>query len=233
MPTNDRPKWPSLRLGRRRDPARAGKIFCIGMQRTGTTSIGDFCEEQLGLPRRGYPVSRSRGWTRAWFEGRLDRVFRDRLFQTGMAFDDDPWWCPGVYERLAREFTQAKFVMFLRDPDDWFSSLMAHSGGRSPGETDIHARIYDREDEYMQLVRNTRSRIARLNGFLLEPERERYIRIYRRHVSDVMTFFEDTDSDRFFSAQLDDPDKFRKLAIFLGFEDRDYEDVHSNASPHR
>lgn len=230
MPPNGQSLLQRLRLGLRIEPESPEKVFCIGMQRTGTTSIGDFCQTQLGLPRRGYPVSRARGWTRSWYEGRIDRVFGDSVFRGGVVFDDDPWWCPGVYELLAGKFPHAKFVMFHRDADAWFESLMAHSNGRSPGETDIHARIYGREAEYAHMLQAPHLRVPRTNGFLLAPEREHYIRVYSKHVESVMRFFERAGSDRFFWARLDDRDKFRRLAIFLGFEDRDYKEVHSNAS---
>lgn len=215
----------------RGDAQEAGpKIFCIGMQRSGTTSTGDFCENQLGMVRRSNRVSRRRGWSRLWLTGEMETVFDDPVFRTGQMFDDGPWWFPGVYRLLHERFPDARFVMFVRDPESWFNSLSAHSRGRSPGNTAVHAKIYGRKEEYEELQRAHGGSLAadHRNGFSLEGQAGRYMRVYEEHVRSVATYFRDNAPDRFFSAPLDDPEKFRKLAVFLGFRDREYEDVRSS-----
>ncbi len=134
------------------EPERDRKVFCIGMQRSGTTSFGNFCEHELGLARRGFDISIANEWTRAWMKGDHERIFSSPDFRTGEVFEDDPWWCPGFYEVLAARFPQAKFVLLTRDEDKWFRSLAAHSGGRSPGHTDLHAAIYGRQDDFEALL---------------------------------------------------------------------------------
>ncbi|MCB1479630.1 MAG: hypothetical protein KDJ62_12315 [Rhodobiaceae bacterium] len=202
------------------------KVFCVGMQRTGTTSFGDFCETQLGLSRRGYSISHKRGWTRAWYNGHLDDVFRDPYFRTGEVFDDDPWWCPGVASIVLNRFPQAKLVMFRREPEAWFRSLLSHSHGKSPGYTDIHARIYGREAEFTALLTNGVD-IPLTNGFDLEGQREFYMEKLEEHQNWIASLAS-KQPDRVLVLKLDDPDKFRKIAVFLEFEDRPYTDVRSN-----
>ncbi|WP_320177137.1 sulfotransferase [Roseovarius pacificus] len=204
------------------------KVFCIGFQRNGTTSTGDFCERQLGMARRGYRIAQRRKWSRCWYQGALERIFSDPVFRTGQVFDDGPWWFPKLYETLYEKFPQAKFVMFDRDPEAWFRSMVAHSGGRSPGFTDIHARIYRREDELRELSDGNPGNVPAINGFSLEDKKEHYIGIYRQHNEDAAEFFARRAPDRFFRTDLNDPEKFRKMACFLGFEDRSYDEVRSN-----
>lgn len=204
-------------------------LFCIGMQRTGTTSIGDFCEKQLGMRRRGYNVSKERRWTRAWYEGRLEEVFKDPVFLTGQMFDDDPWWCPGVYQVLAERFPGAKFVMFKRPVESWFRSLLAHSNGRSPGYTDIHARIYGLEEVWRgSLEYGSDISCSGRHGIELKLFEQHYKRFYLNYINNVERYFANYGQDRLFTSDLDDPEKFRKLARFLGYADLDYQEVHSN-----
>lgn len=204
------------------------KVFCIGFQRNGTTSTGDFCELQLGMKRRGYPVAQRRKWSRLWYKGELDRIFSDPVFKTGQVFDDGPWWFPKMYKDLYKRFPEAKFVMFYRDPEAWFRSMFAHSGGRSPGFTDIHAKIYEREDELRDLNASDAAGVSVTNGFSLDGKKDHYIRVYEQHNNDAAEFFGRMAPDRFFRSNLNDPDKFGKLARFLGFEDRRYDEVKSN-----
>lgn len=207
------------------------RVFCVGMQRSGTNSTGAFCERELGMERRGWDTSRRRRWSQLWMAGRLQEVFDDPLFRSGQAFHDGPWWYPGVYEQLFETFPEARFLLFIRDPDAWFRSLMAHSRGRSPGPTELHARIYGREADYAALVASHEGDPSELrnNGFALEGQAEFYKAAYCRHVEKVLSFFERRAPERLFAVPLEDPDKFRKMAVFLGYPDRAYPEFHYGA----
>ena len=120
-------------------PMRERKVFCIAMQRTGTTSFGQFCANELGLVHRGFEASIANGWTRSWMNGDYERVFRSPDFLTGEVFEDDPWWCPRFYELLAERFPESRFVLITRDENAWFRSMLAHSNGRTPGRSYLSA----------------------------------------------------------------------------------------------
>jgi hypothetical protein len=212
------------------EPARDRKVFCIGMQRSGTTSFGNFCRDELGLTRRGFGISIANGWTRAWMANDHERIFSSPDFRTGEVFEDDPWWCPRFYEVLAARFPEAKFVLITRDEDKWFRSLRAHSGGRSPGHTDLHAAIYGRQAEFEALKASGRPfRKINWQGLPLEGQDALYKAAYRAHAEAARDFFARKAPDRLLDIRLEDPDKFRKVAVFLGFPDRAYADVHANA----
>ncbi len=213
------------------EPERERKVFCIGMQRSGTTSFGNFCEAELGLARRGFDISIANEWTRAWMNGAHERIFASPDFRSGEIFEDDPWWCPRFYEVLARRFPQARFVLITRDEDAWFRSLLAHSGGRSPGHTDLHAAIYGRQAEWEALLAAPGGSFRRKNwqGLSLEGHDAFYKAAYRAHAQAARAFFAAEAPERFLDIRLEDPDKFRKVAVFLGFPDRAYPDIHANA----
>lgn len=216
------------------DSARTPRVFCLGMQRSGTTSFGNFCETQLGMVRRGFYHSITNEWTRAWMEAAPERIFASADFRTGEVFEDDPWWCPRFYERLAMEFPDAKFVILTRNEDRWFRSLLAHSGGRSPGHTDLHAAIYNREEDFTRLLHDGYAKglsFKTLNwqGLSLEGREAEYVAAYRAHTQATLRWFAQHAPNRLLHIKLEDPQKFAKVALFLGYADRDWPDIHVNA----
>lgn len=111
------------------------KIFCIGFQKTGTTSLG-IALAQLGCRVEGYhpfrDLARMNGldmdtiWTRAL-----------ELVPAYDAFKDTPW--PALYDRLDAIFPDAKFIHVMRDRESWIKSVVGDFGS-NPNE--IHRMIY-------------------------------------------------------------------------------------------
>lgn len=203
-------------------------VFCVSMQRSGTTSVGDWLQAH-GLSRAGWPVSNRNQWTRRWFNGDFEGIFASPDFQQTAIFEDDPWWCPEFYRFLAHRFPQARFILLERDAESWFSSLCAHSGGRSPGYTDLHCKIYRREDALEQL-RAAGADVSAWNLLDITAHGRHYQTIYRRHVAEVREFFQ-TMPQRLFHGQLDDPAVFPAICGFLGLEPNPSLTIpHTNAS---
>jgi hypothetical protein len=97
------------------------KVFCIGWQKTGTTSMG------AALKILGYRVG---GWESvngqlvlSWHEGNLAPIIaRAQKFE---AFEDFPW--PLVYRELDARFYASKFVLTVRkDEQTWLRSFRSH-----------------------------------------------------------------------------------------------------------
>ena len=127
------------------------KLFCISFQRTGTTSVGQFLKG-LGYAVADWSVSHRNGWGRKWVEGRFDEIVDSEDFRNHQAFEDGPWFCPEFYRFLYHRFPKSKFILFERDAEAWFASMLSHSGGRSLGVTAVHAKIYRREADYLALL---------------------------------------------------------------------------------
>lgn len=200
---------------RRQGPMGRGKVFCLSMQRSGTTSVGDWLEAH-GLSRAGSPTSVRLGWTRLWLAGRFDELFACPEFRAAEILEDDPWWCPGFYRELAVRFPDAKFVLLTRDPDEWFDSLCHHSGGRNPGWSDVHARIYGREEELARLLRERPGTDPAAWGLLsITGHADLYKGVYQRHTADVRACFAAA-PERLFVGHLDDPRSFADLCDFAG-----------------
>jgi hypothetical protein len=200
---------------RARRPGRRPQVFCVSMQRSGTTSVGDWLEAH-GLRRAGSPTSVRLGWTRLWFEGRHEELFACPEFRAAEILEDDPWWCAGFHRVLAARFPDAKFVLLTRDSDDWFDSLCHHSGGQNPGWSDVHARNYGREEELRRLLGERPETNPAAWGLLPTVGRAaHYKAVYERHTTDVQATFA-ASPERLFTGRLDDPGVFAALCDFVG-----------------
>jgi hypothetical protein len=198
-----------------RRPESGGQIFCVSMQRSGTTSVGDWLEAH-GLRRSGSPTSVRMGWTRLWWQGDLDRIFESQEFRDAEILEDDPWWCPGMYRILAGRFPDARFILLERDEVAWFDSMCRHSAGRNPGWTDVHARIYQREEEWNELSRRNPELRGESGGLLsITEHRAHYQSIYRNHGREVRDYFAGQPG-RLFYGRLDDPGVFPRMCDFAG-----------------
>jgi hypothetical protein len=196
-------------------PARTDPLFCVSMQRSGTTTVGDWLEAH-GLVRAGFPTSSRQGWTMHWMRGEFENIFTSPEFQNAEIFEDDPWWCPDFYKILAERFPTARFILLCRDVDDWFDSLCHHSGGFNPGPSIVHAKIYRREDDIQKLIKENPQLDPMAPGLLSILDHEsHYKSIYLQHNKDVRDYFSPL-RGRLFSGQLDHHQTLIDLCDFAG-----------------
>ncbi len=100
---------------------KSPKVFCVGFQKTGTTSL------EIALARLGYRVAKSYG-----LELSLEALRREHL-ERGMALleshdavEDVPWNI--MFRDLDAAFPDAKFILTLRDRESWLRSICGHFG---------------------------------------------------------------------------------------------------------
>ena len=211
--------------------ARDEKIFCISFQRTGTTSVGQFLKG-LGYGVADWSVSHRNEWGRKWVEGQFDAITQSDDFRQHQAFEDGPWFAPEFYRFLYHRFPKSKFILFERDADAWFASMLSHSGGRSLGVTAVHAKIYRREAEYLALcAKSDTPEDVDMNGLDLAGHEAHYTSLYRTRNDETRAFFKERDASRLYFSRLEDPGKWKGLATFLGHDPNVAQDVHMNKSP--
>lgn len=95
------------------------KVFCVGLQKTGTTSL------QYALSKLGYRVGG------VFNVDDLDQPIQ--MYERALsllphfdAFADNPW---GVYFRELDEVEPgAKFILTSREPEKWYTSVCKHFG---------------------------------------------------------------------------------------------------------
>ena len=217
--------------GKSSTPQEQDKIFCISFQRTGTTSVGQFLKN-AGIRVADWSVSHRNQWGRKWAEGQFDAIFESEDFQQHQGFEDGPWFCPEFYRVLYHRFPRARFILLERDADAWFASMLSHSGGRSLGVTAVHAKIYRREAEYLDLCDQAKTpEDVDLNGLSLAGHEAHYTEIYRTRNRETRQFFQERDPTRLYYCRLEDPEKWTGLSTFLGLDPAKAQEVHENKSP--
>jgi len=206
------------------------------MQRTGTTSVGQFFRD-FDFRWAGWPADKKNGWTDDWFEGDFEKIFSSQEFRLANAYEDSPWWMPGFYKILYHRFPNARFILFTRDADKWFQSMVSHSDGNVIGRGKIHCKIYRREEEYFDLLRsgaideaieNQLDSSSQKKMKILEHA-EQYKQIYRLHALEVEEFFQRHAPHALHIGKLDDPEKWQRLGEFLGVNVPAQYESHENA----
>jgi hypothetical protein len=203
------------------------------MQRTGTTSVGRFFMA-MGYKVADWDVSHANQWSTQWYRGDVERVFSSSAFKRNEVFEDDPWFLPDFYRVLYHRFPDARFILFTRDSADWFASMKSHSNGMNPGNTRIHAKVYQREAEVFTRRKTdpsfAASDTAIDNLLSLEGMDMHYRSIYEARNDEIKSFFQSNAPQALFSCDLDDPNKWLKLAAFFGMTLPPNFDVHLNAT---
>jgi hypothetical protein len=209
-----------------------GKIFCLSMQRSGTSSVGDFLE-QWGLRRAGHPVSRRQDWSRCWYNGNYEGIFSNEQFRQFEVFEDDPFWFPDFFKVVYHRVPGSRFILLNRDSDSWFKSMVRHSNGYSIGRTDIHAKVYGRQDELRWLAKNVAGFDPQQpRSMVLYDKAAHYKAAYERHTAEVEAFFTGPRASSFFMAKLGHPDTFPRMKEWLGLPDKEgvQMEVHTHKS---
>lgn len=213
----------------------AARVFCLSMQRTGTTSVGKFYRD-FGFRWAGWPADQQNDWSGAWYEGDFERIFSSPKFRSSNAFEDSPWFLPDFYKVLFFRFPNSKFILFTRDPDAWFQSMLRHSNGYVPGRTRIHCKVYRRETEYFDLLHSNviheddgGQPLAEKTMKLVGHE-DHYKEVYRLYNTEVQDFFKRHSPSSLHVGRLEDPEKWKSLGAFLGIEVPENYQSHENAS---
>ena len=210
---------------------KKNKIFCLSVQRTGTTSVGVFFK-RLGYDVADWEVSKKNGWTQSWFEGDYQGIFKSKDFKNNTVFEDAPWFSPNFYKFLYQEYPDSKFILLYRNPEDWFQSMMGHSGGKSLGNTLIHSKIYGLEDyacaKYPELLASSYSIYHNDNLLDLTENKSHYIRYYKRYINEVESFFFKHSRKSLFTSDLYDKNLWLNLGKFTGHNIQNSTELHEN-----
>ncbi|MFG0299000.1 MAG: sulfotransferase family protein [Phycisphaerales bacterium JB047] len=114
---------------------QSNRVFCIGFQKTGTTSLG-VALSKLGYNVCGYndfrDLANSQSVTR---ETLLERACK--LSQHYTAFKDTPW--PLFYKEFDSLYPGSKFIHVVRNSENWIKSV-CNDFGTHPNM--IHRTIY-------------------------------------------------------------------------------------------
>jgi hypothetical protein len=118
------------------------KVFCVGLNKTGTTSLGRALEH-LGARHLGWSSADGPRLIRVWAEDYLDILFK--IAYKYDVIEDFPW--PLMYKELDEHFQNAKFVLTRRSsPEIWFNSYLGHVKSRWYGNKLIYGFAHPLDD---------------------------------------------------------------------------------------
>lgn len=113
----------------------SAKVFCIGYNKTGTTSLG------AALSMLGYNHSsfNRRVYRNYYLKGRINKV----LWYTSKfkSFDDLPWLKEDMIPLLDKYFPESKFIYLYRDEEDWKQSFVSYTFKKKGLKADIDEAI--------------------------------------------------------------------------------------------
>lgn len=151
------------------------KIFCIGANKTGTTSLTNalqtlgfsVCPESIMF----YPDSK---YFYDQKMGKFDSLFE--LVHNFDSFEDRPWNHGDFYKELDKKFPNSKFILTIRDTENWIESYRRWN-----------QKINLRDMWFYQLVSQV---CYGVDDFLLNEELMRDK--YNERNNEIINYFEDT-----------------------------------------
>jgi hypothetical protein len=204
---------------------RSEKVFCIGSNKTGTTSV------EAALKSLGFIVGNQaagelliQDWAKRDFRSIIE------LCNTAEAFQDIPFSLDYTYVILDQAFPHSKFILTVRDSSsEWFSSLSRYHAqivgkGRLPTADDLKEYSYRNVGWLWQ----THALIFGCNESNVW-NRELYIRQYESHRDAVIDYFRHRPDD-LLVFNLSHKNAMERLCQFLGVECNGRTMPHLNAS---
>lgn len=143
------------------------KIFCVGLSRTGTTSL------TKALSILGYKAEHFDAYLFRYSEGKLNPKLQ--YAAKSDALSDTP--VARFYQEMDAGYPHAKFILTVREMDKWLESCRKHFWpGRfdhRPDLNQLHRDLYD----------------------ATEFDREKFEKGYNKHQEEVLTYFKNRKDD--------------------------------------
>ena len=147
------------------------RVFGIGMQRTGTSSLHE-AFQTLGFDSMHWP---SADWAQAvWQE--TNKWGRSGTLERSYAACDNP--IPSLYQKLDKAYPGSKFVLTVRDENDWLASV---------------EKFWTYEGNHQRWVWDVDKFTHRMHSIIYgQPtfDREVFRARYRKHNAEVMEYFD-------------------------------------------
>lgn len=198
--------WGFMRTKIRKKP----KIFVIGFNKTGTTTVFHALKEfdiLVGDQRSAELLMKD------IIQGKTKLLLQ--YCQTAEAFQDVPFSKPGFFKLLDTAFPHSKFILTIRDsPEQWFSSTINFQSkikgekGRIPTWED-----FENDDYVYKGWSYMMHKWSYGEGVLFDEEK--YKAIYSAHVDDVLDYFRDRPND-LLVINVSEAGSYKKLCSFIG-----------------
>lgn len=188
------------------------KIFCIGFNKTGTTSQAKlFSNEGFKVaPEPPFASITAKHFVETSNEPFNKKVinFIKQHFDDCNFFQDTPFYFPSMYIDLYKAFPDAKFILSIRNsPEDWYYSLI-----------NFYARHWgpDKLHEMKTRIPWIYQVLTKVYGGTAEKPylKKNLIKTYEKHNNDVQEFFDG--NPNFIKINLSNHEDFSRLENFIG-----------------
>lgn len=187
------------------------KIFCIGLNKTGTTSL------QVALKDLNIIVGKQR-------EAELlldDYIQKDyyslkKYCASAQAFQDFPFSCPNIYEVVDQLFPSSMFILTVRDSaEQWYNSLVNFHSKKFTSHGGVPTKKDLEEATYIYKGYAWKAFQAIFNPDLNDIyNKEFLIDFYNTYNNNVEEYFKERSSD-FLKINISAPDAYNDLCHFL------------------
>lgn len=187
---------------------KKNKIFVIGFNKTGTTSVLHALRE-FDLIIGNQKVAE-------WLLEDIIKKNYEPLFEyctTAEAFQDIPFSIPEVYTYLDKKYPNSKFILTIRtNPEQWFNSIVKFHGklwanGNIPTKADLANANYVQKGYALKYI----------NQVFGESyyDKKHYIDVYNQHNNAVSQYFKDRPND-LLVVNVEDKDSYIHFCNFIG-----------------
>lgn len=192
---------------------RRRKVFCVGRNKTGTTTLAD------ALQRLGYRVGDQLAAEKLLFDyARRDFRRLVRYCRTADAFQDVPFSFPYTFVAMDQAFPDSRFVLTVRaSPEQWYDSMIrfqgkVHGDGRLPTAEELKrsTRVFP------GFAYHTKKIVFGTEDDDLYA-REKLIRSYELHNEVVQDYFRTTPG-KLLVIDVAEQDAYARLCAFLEVE---------------
>lgn len=184
------------------------KIFVIGFNKTGTTSV------MHALTELGFIVGHQRT-AELLLDDVINKIFKSlNLYcKTAEAFQDIPFSLPNIYKILDEFYPNSKFILTIRDsPEQWYNSMC-----------NFHTKLWGK-DSNLPTTEDLSNASYVYKGFALKyinytfgythENKEHYINTYNNYINEVRKYFKD-DENKLLIINVSDSNSYLKFCQFL------------------
>jgi hypothetical protein len=188
------------------------KIFCIGLNKTGTTSLGSFFE------KLGFNVAKQlegelllKAYINRDFNNIIKYVSKSKYY----VFQDVPFSLPFTFPHLDNSISNSKFILTVRNSsEDWYNSILKfHSDFYNSGLKPSFDSLLNSNYVYKGWSWDLMNDVFIKDKFNLYDKKE-FIAIYDNHLKTVLKYFKDK-PERLIVINLSVDEDFDRLCQFL------------------
>lgn len=195
------------------------RVFCIGPQKTGTTSLAKLFQNEGYVVAPQYPFEKMavEYLTKNYYKiyDLIDNDFKHCNF-----FQDVPFSFYGCYKILYEKYPNAKYILSIRNSsEDWYDSLnrfiklFNKNFSKINKSPIINAEMFLYYKIYMHYI-------------VKNYDKETLIKGYNNHIKDANEFFKN--KDNFIQINLSKHEDFIRLENFLGIKFKSKKFPHEN-----